>query len=154
MGLVHRRLYQGDQVQTVNAARYIEELCGEATASMGREWETSLSLSLAPVTVSADQAVTLGLVLTELLINVNKHAYAGKAGPIEIGLLEDRADLRLIVADRGDGRLGGSAGFGTRMINALVAKLDGKLVYEDNRPGLRAVLTAPIEERKQPSTAG
>ncbi len=144
VGLVHRRLYRGDQVQVIDAARYIEELCGDAMTSMGEDWHECIVLDLAPVTVSADRAVTLGLVLTELIINVNKHAYAGTAGPVEIRLTEDRAELQLIVADQGHGRPLSGTGFGTRMINALVAQLGGKLAYEDNLPGLRAVMTAPI----------
>ena len=148
VGLVHRHLYRGDQVQMIDAARYIEELCGDATASMGQDWHECISLDLATVTVSADRAVTLGLVLTELIINVNKHAYAGAAGPVEIRLTEDRAELQLIVADQGDGRPLSGTGFGTRIINALVAQLGGRLSYEDNHPGLRAVMTAPIQGPK------
>lgn len=149
VGLVHRRLYRGDQVQMIDAARYIEELCGDAMTSMGEDWNECISLDLAPVTVSADRAVTLGLVLTELIINVNKHAYAGVAGPVAIRLTEERADLQLVVADQGGGRPLSGTGFGTRMINALVTQLGGKLAYEDNHPGLRAVMTAPIHGPSQ-----
>jgi len=149
VGLVHRRLFRGDQIQTINAARYIEELCADGIASMGQEWEKFLSLDLAPVTVSADQAITLGLILTELLININKHAYGGGAGPIEIRLIEERTNLKLIVADRGGGKVSSRTGFGTRVINALVTQLGGELIYEVNHPGVRAVLTAPIEIPKR-----
>jgi len=150
VGLVHRRLYGGDQVQVIDMARYIEELCADAVASMGQEWKDVLSLDLAPLTVSAARAVTLGLVLTELIINVNKHAYAGEAGPVEIRLLEEGDGLRLTVADRGKGRPVAGGGYGTRIMNALVAQLGGKLAYEDNRPGLRATLTAPVAVAGQP----
>ena len=150
VGLVHRHLYRGDQVQMIDAARYIEELCAEAAVSMGRDWNDALSLDLAPLTVSANRAVTLGLVLTELIINVNKHAYAGEAGPIEIQLMGEQGSLRLVVADRGTGRPASGSGFGTKMMNALVIQLGGRLVYEDNHPGMRAVLTAPIESPDPP----
>ena len=150
VGLVHRRLYGGAQVQVIDIARYIEELCADAVASMGQEWKDLLSLDLAPLTVSAARAVTLGLVLTELIINVNKHAYAGQAGPVEIRLLEEGDGLRLTVADRGKGRPVAGGGYGTRIMNALVAQLGGKLAYEDNRPGLRATLTAPVAVPGQP----
>ena len=90
------------------------------------------------------QPLKVGLVLTELVINANKYAYGGAAGPIEIALEQDRSEFRLTVADRGRGKHGNSQGFGTRMMRALVAQLSGALEYGDNRPGLRAVLTAPI----------
>jgi anti-sigma regulatory factor (Ser/Thr protein kinase) len=39
--------------------------------------------------------------VTELVINVNKYAYAGEPGPIEITLTGDHARFRLVVADKG-----------------------------------------------------
>lgn len=38
-----------------------------------------------------------------------------------------------------------AAGFGSRMIDALVQQLGGKLEFSDNQPGTRAVLSAPID---------
>jgi light-regulated signal transduction histidine kinase (bacteriophytochrome) len=145
VSLVHRRLYRGDQLALVDAARYIEELCADTFAFMGQDWAQHLSLNLSPVMVSTDRAVTLGLLLTELLINANKYAYDGLAGPIEIELIEDRALLHLIVADKGSGKAASGKGFGTRIMEGLVAQLGGKLTYSDNLPGLRTVLMIPIQ---------
>jgi two-component system, chemotaxis family, sensor kinase Cph1 len=145
VSLVHRRLYRGDQLALVDAARYIEELCADTFAFMGRDWAQYLSLNLSPVMVSTDRAVTLGLLLTELLINANKYAYDGLAGPIEIGLIEDRTLLHLVVADKGSGKVASSKGFGTRIMEGLVAQLGGKLTYADNLPGLRTMVIIPIE---------
>ncbi len=145
VALVHRRLYRGDQLALVDAARYIEELCADTFAFMGHDWARHLSLNLSPVMVSTDRAVTLGLLLTELLINANKYAYDGLPGPIEIELLEDRTVLRLIVADKGSGKVASSKGFGTRIMEGLVAQLGGKLTYGDNLPGLRTVVIIPVQ---------
>lgn len=143
VALVHRRLYRGDQVQTVDASSYFHELCLDLVGSMGREWAALLTLDLAPVIVASDRAVTLGLVLTELVINVNKYAYEGLPGPIEVMLSAQHAHLMLIVADKGVGKTSDRSGFGSRMIAGLVTQLGGTLAIEDNAPGLRAVLTAP-----------
>jgi chemotaxis family two-component system sensor kinase Cph1 len=145
VALVHRRLYRGDQIEVVNAARYIEELCADTFSFMGQDWAQHLTLSLSPALVSTDRAITLGLVLTELLINSNKYAYHGNAGPIEIELIEDSTHLHLIVADRGSGRSSTRKGFGSRVLDALVAQLGGVLVRSDNLPGLRVAITVPIE---------
>jgi chemotaxis family two-component system sensor kinase Cph1 len=144
VALVHRRLYQADQVETVDLSRYLDELCGEMLDTMGAGWSEQISLDLAPVSVPTDRAVPLGLILTELVINANKYAYGGGPGPIDIALQQDRTEFRLIVSDRGRGKYGASQGFGSRMMAALVSQLSGALEYADNRPGLRAVLTAPI----------
>jgi chemotaxis family two-component system sensor kinase Cph1 len=145
VALVHRRLYRGDQIEVVDAARYIEELCADTFSFMGQDWAQHLTLSLSPALVSTDRAVTLGLVLTELLINSNKYAYGGNAGPIEIELIEDSTHLHLIVADRGSGRSSTRKGFGSRVLDALVAQLGGVLVQSDNLPGLRVAITVPIQ---------
>ena len=83
--------------------------------------------------------------MTELITNANKYAYGGAPGPLEISLVEDRAQFRLSVADHGGGKASPRQGFGSRMMEALVSQLNGEIEYRDNKPGLRAVLTAPIE---------
>jgi two-component system, chemotaxis family, sensor kinase Cph1 len=142
---VHRRLYRTDQLDAVDAGRYAEELLADLVSSMGPEWEAQVVRDLQPLMLPTDRAVGLGLILTELVINANKYAYAGGAGPLRISLIEDRNTFRLVVEDKGGGRVGNRKGFGTRMMDALVNQLAGTLEYEDNNPGTRAVLTAPIE---------
>lgn len=144
VALVHRRLYRADQIENVDLARYFEDLSGEMLDSMGAEWAGKLTLNLAPILIPTDRAVTVGLVLTELVINANKYAYGGAPGPIEITLEELGSRFRLIVADQGRGRHEPTQGFGSRMMTAMVGQLAGTLDYQDNRPGLRAVLTAAV----------
>ncbi|MFC5069087.1 histidine kinase dimerization/phosphoacceptor domain -containing protein [Flaviflagellibacter deserti] len=155
VSLVHRRLYRADQVEAVDVARYIEELTRDLVASMGDEWAPHITLDLSPVMLPPDRTVGLGLVLTELIINANKYAYGGQPGPLRITLAEDRADFRLTVADQGGGRAPNSnrRGFGSRMMDALVTQLGGDLGYEDAKPGLRAVLKAPISMQHETAPA-
>ena len=145
VSLVHRRLYRADQIEAIDAARYIDELLTDLVASLGAEWEPQLARDLQPVMLPADRAVALGLVLTELVINVNKYAYGGAAGPLLVTLSETGARFRLVVADEGVGRSSLRKGFGSRMMDALVSQLAGTLEFDDNRPGTRATLSAPIE---------
>ena len=144
VALVHRRLYRADQIETVDLSRYLEELVEEMGASMGGEWTGQIRLDAAPVLIATDKAVTLGLVLTELVINANKYAYDGAPGPIEITLEQHRNDLRLIVADQGRGKASPGEGFGSRMLKAMVGQLEGRLEHKDNKPGLRTIVTCPI----------
>jgi light-regulated signal transduction histidine kinase (bacteriophytochrome) len=147
VALVHRRLYQDDQVESVDLARYIGELVADMGVSLGADWARHITLDLAPILVPTDRAVNIGLVLTELVINASKYAYGGAAGPIAITLEQHGGKLRLIVADDGGGR--GNAdgkGFGSRMMSAMVQRLSGDIEYGDNHPGLRAIMTVPIAE--------
>ena len=146
VGLVHRRLYRSELVQAVDMDRYLEELVGELKTSLGPEWDNLLQLEATAVSVPTDRAVAIGLVLTELVINVAKYAYDGQPGLVRVDFAHADGDLVLTVADRGRGRPpleAAGEGFGTRMMRALVAQLGGSLTYADNNPGARAVLTAP-----------
>ena len=146
VALVHRRLYSDDQIETIDLSRYIGELIEDMKASLGDEWGRHMSLSLAPVLIPTDRAVNIGLIAAELVINATKYAYpAQDGGPIEIVLEQYRNRLRLIVADQGVGKKGDGEGFGSRMMRAVIQRIDGQVEYLDNDPGLRAVLTAPIE---------
>jgi light-regulated signal transduction histidine kinase (bacteriophytochrome) len=143
VALVHRRLYRSDQIEIVDLARYIEELTGDLKSAIGEEWSEHIALDLAPVMLNTDRAVTVGLVLTELVINANKYAYGGRPGPIDISLEASGPNLRVVVADRGKGKHSPGEGFGTRMMNAMVGQLRGELTYVDNAPGARAILVFP-----------
>lgn len=141
VGLVHRRLYRGDQLETVALDRYLTELAEEMVGTLDEDWGRHLRVDAAPVTVPTDKAVIIGLVVTELFINAVKYAYHGKPGRLDIGLVEDGDRLRLIVADQGGGKQGPRVGFGSKMMDALVRQMGGTLTYHDNAPGVRAELS-------------
>lgn len=144
VSMVHSRLYKAESGTTIDLARYFAELTDDLGASMGADWAAGLSHDLAPARVEAGRAVTLGLVLTELIINAQKYAYGGEPGPIRVVLEEDADSLRLAVEDAGKGGHEVGKGFGSMMIGSLVAQLGGALEYRDARPGLRVVLKVPL----------
>lgn len=141
VGLVHRRLYRGDQLETVALDRYLSELAEEMVGTLDEAWARHLRVDAAPVTVPTDKAVIIGLVVTELFINAVKYAYRGQPGRLDIGLVEDGDRLLLTVADQGGGKQGPRVGFGSKMMDALVRQMGGVLTYHDNAPGVRAELS-------------
>lgn len=146
VALVHRRLYRDDSVEIVDLAQYLQDLVHEMQTTMDSEWSEQLDLDLAPVLISTDRAVNVGLVLTELVINAQKYAYGGRPGPLSIVLEQHRDKFRLIVTDNGVGKsVGDGSGFGKRMLGAVVDRLKGNIDEQDNRPGLRTIVTAPID---------
>jgi two-component sensor histidine kinase len=146
VALVHKRLYRDDSVEAVDLGRYLEDICVDTRESMGAEWQNYLTFELAPLLVSTDRAVNVGLILTELIINANKYAYGGAAGPITIRLEQHRNRFRLIVSDVGAGTHQPGKGFGTRMMNAMVERLAGTIEFAKNEPGLRVIIDAPMAE--------
>lgn len=151
VALAHRRLYQDDSVEVIDLSRYLTELVEEVLSSLGNEWTRFAALDLAPILTDTRRAVTIGLIANELLTNVAKYAYGGEPGPVVVKLEQHRDTLRLIVSDSGKGLDGepSDSGFGSRMISILVQQAQGDLVYEDNQPGVRAVLTTAIGFQEQ-----
>ncbi len=146
VAMVHRRLHSDEHLQAIDLARYIGDLCTEIRSTMDGSWGTQIQLDLVPILMSTDRAVHVGLILTELVINANKYAYAGGSGPITIALEQQQARFLLIVADRGSGKSGQGMGFGSRMLASMVARLAGTMAETDNCPGLRVTIAAPIGE--------
>jgi light-regulated signal transduction histidine kinase (bacteriophytochrome) len=142
---VHSRLYLSDQVTTIDMARYIGDLIDDLGSSMGPDWVAAIETDLDPVCVDPGRAVTLGLILTELIINAQKYAYDGKPGPLRIAFQEDGAAFRMAVEDEGGGGHMAGKGFGSMMIQSLVGQLDGTIHYLDRAPGLSVVLRARLD---------
>lgn len=155
VALVHRRLYSDDHLEMIDLGRYFDDLVTDMKVSMGEDWAKAITTNFAPILIPTDAAVSIGLVLTELVINAQKYAYAGAVGPVAINLEQHRNRLRLIVADTGTGKANASRkGFGTQMLNAMVKQLHGSIDETSNQPGLRVVVTAPVNgERSEPAPA-
>jgi chemotaxis family two-component system sensor kinase Cph1 len=153
VAMVHRRLWRTDKVGDVRLDTFMAELSEELAASWDPRWRDAITQQLAPITLSTDKSILLGLIVTELLTNAVKYAYAGEPGPILIeGKRDEGGRARLVIADRGSGSAPGQGqgpareGFGSRLVQTLVQQLGGLLEREDNAPGLRIVLRFPIED--------
>ncbi len=147
VGLAHRRLYQDDSVEIIDLSRYLTELVDELLKAMDERWRRQVTLDLVPMLISTDRAVSVGLIVNELVTNVTKYAYGGEPGPLLISLQQHRDMLRLIVADSGRGYSGVTegTGFGSRMLASLVQRLGGSMEFVDNGPGARVIVAAAIQ---------
>lgn len=129
---------------------YLSAVCDRLAGSFidpGKGVE--LRVVSADMQLRADMIVSIGLVVTELVINAMKHAFAGEqGGTIIVMLTGEEASWTLSVTDSGAGcrseALQSSSGLGTRIIRALARRLNAQLDISPNEPsGLRVVLTHP-----------
>jgi PAS domain S-box-containing protein len=142
---VHRRLFQGGDVQRFDVADFLRDLAADLAASARRD-DLQIRLELEPVAVPAAQAAPLALVANELLSNALKHAYpAGQPGQITVAVASRPGEFDLIVADGGVGLPPASqrSGFGLTIAQLLCQQLKARLDMQDAQPGLRAVVTMP-----------
>ena len=67
---LHKKLYTSEDVRTVDLDAYIAMLATEIDASMkSAHVQPTLKLDLAPFSIPTDRAISVGMVLTELLTN-------------------------------------------------------------------------------------
>ena len=122
---------------------YFIALCDSIAASMIPDRGlVSLDVTADDSITSADTSVSLGLIVTELVINALKHAFpGGRQGHIAVGYLARGADWTLSVGDDGVGisanRDKAKAGLGTSIVEALARQLDAKVDVASSSAGTK-----------------
>ncbi|MEZ4772954.1 MAG: tetratricopeptide repeat protein [Bacteroidia bacterium] len=150
MAMVHRHLYLEDQLTTVPVNEYLGRLIDELAAMhINENCKVSFQVEIEPISLDIDQAVPLGLIVNELVINAMKYAFIGrKTGTVSVLLKQTEHELVLNVADDG---VGGTelveendrTGFGYRLIQLLAEKLKAKLTISSDQ-GMMVNLAFPF----------
>ncbi len=108
---------------------YLGQLCQSIGASMIADHDQlSITLDADESSASSNASVSIGLIVTELVINALKHAFPGhRHGEIKVGYSDSDTGWKLTVADDGVGMPGdmadAKAGLGTTIVNALAKQL-------------------------------
>ena len=130
----------------VEVGPYLTKLCSSLASSMIRE-ERPLTIAVVAdqAIVSSHQAVSLGLIVTELVINALKHAFPDdRDGSVIVSYQVQPLGWTLSVTDDGVGRPPPSPtariGLGTSLIDAMARQLDARVVMSDATPGTRAAI--------------
>jgi two-component system, sensor histidine kinase PdtaS len=120
---------------------YFTALCNSIGASMIRDHnQLSLDVNVDKSVTSADVSVSLGLIVTELVINALKHAFPGdRNGKIKVDYHSHGPNWTLSVTDDGVGMAADPAtakpGLGTSIVHALTRQLQAVIRVADANPG-------------------
>jgi two-component system, sensor histidine kinase PdtaS len=130
---------------------YLSQLCQSLAASMIRDHkQLSIEVDADACTVGADVSVSLGLIVTELVINALKHAFPGRRhGKIVVAYHIRGPNWTLSVADNGAGMPTDAAsarpGLGTTIVQALAKQLQAAVTVTSANPGTKvSVIHAQI----------
>ena len=123
---VQQHLHASGAGGPIEIAPYLSKLCETlATSLIGDNRPISLKAIVGEGTATSAQAVSLGLIVTELVINALKHAFPQDTKPGLVTIMYDVAgtDWKLSVTDDGIGRPDGTfaqakTGLGTTIVKA------------------------------------
>jgi two-component sensor histidine kinase len=135
----------------IEARTYLTKLCDSLAASMILDSQpVTLRVESNEGTTTSEEAVSMGLITVELVINALKHAFPGNArGTIIVGFESSASAWRLSVSDDGVGissQLADKAvrsGLGTSIIEALTRQLGGRAATSVTPPGTTVSITVP-----------
>ncbi len=129
----------GDRIEI---GPYLSKLCDSLAKSMiGDRRSLSVVVQAAAGTAVSSEAVSIGLIITELVINALKHAFPGdRAGEILVGYDVERAGWCLSVSDNGVGRRDDGhehtrTGLGTNIVEALAHQLNARIEVSSGPQG-------------------
>jgi chemotaxis protein methyltransferase CheR len=146
---VQQHLHAAAPGATVQLGPYLTKLCDALSRSMiGDNRSISLKVCGEDGSASCRDAESLGLVVTELIINSLKHGFNDdtKDGQISVAFEVSGTDWKLTVVDNGVGKPDGvfaqpKTGLGTAIINALAKQLDAKVVTLSGAKGTTVSVT-------------
>lgn len=142
---MHRSLYTSDDVRIVEMSRYLSTLVSELAGTLEKTGrKVRIESRLEKMELASDRAVSVGMIVTELLTNAIKYAYAdGEGGEIRVVLERTGDDAALLVVeDDGTGFDAAAApkgtGLGSRIVASMAKTLGDGITYVPLASGTRA----------------
>lgn len=159
MALIHESFYQSEKISYVAFESYLQDFVDYIeTALEISQQNITLELDTKPVKLNINQAIPLGLLITELVINAYVHAFKNRdKGTIAITLRKNDEKISLVVKDDGVGlpadfRMDNPNTLGTTIIKSLSMQLDADLSFETEK-GTQFNISFIRQKKKGPSSA-
>lgn len=143
---LHNRLADAATVDEVAFDVFLRDLCADLEAALQpADGRLLIDRDVEAAVLPTSMAVSLGLVVNELVTNAVKYA-AGADGDVRVRVrlrLRPPGRMELVVEDDGPGLstpVPSAGGSGLRLVRGLVEQLDGELDIEQKAPGTRFVV--------------
>jgi chemotaxis protein methyltransferase CheR len=142
---VQQQLQASAHGGAIELGPYLSRLCDAlATSMIGDSRPITLKVEADPGTGVSAEAVSIGLITTELVINALKHGFPSDSddgGEILVKYKVDQANWRLSVSDNGvglqqDGGRRRHTGLGTTIVEALAHQLKASVEISNRSPGM------------------
>jgi len=157
MSLIHQKLYQSDDIKTIDMAEYIPELVKYLEDSFDVLDQIEFRLNIDPVSLNISHAIPLGLIINEAVSNSIKYAFPGKRkGQISISLVDAGTQITLVLADNGIGMPLNtndteSTSLGLELIKGLSEDIEGAIRFEVSNGTQITIMFRPAAHDEQES---
>ena len=154
MSMVHERLYQREGLDRIWLDQYLSDLISGLGQSYGQD-EAVMECHLEPdITVEPDTAITLGLIVNELIVNAYRHAFLPDQADRQIALMlaKEQGYIQITLIDNGQRSDDPKEGTGTRLINSLIRKLPEGSIQRQSSNGTRCTLRFLDAKKALPQT--
>jgi two-component sensor histidine kinase len=135
MSLIHQKLYQSDDIKTIDMQDYIGELVRYLKDSFAPIENIAISFSVEPIKLGVSHAIPMGLIINEAVTNAIQHAFPGNIfGKIKIKLTRSGDDITLLIQDDGIGYNVHDAetdSLGIELIKGLAKELKGTALFKE-----------------------
>jgi len=150
MGTVYRSLYQAHTLEYVEFSEFLNTICNRSEAAYSGTDKVSIDVEAEPLRLSSAHAISLGMLIHELITNALKHAYSdGVSGHIRVILKhKDNGNIELRFSDNGRGlpnnfEIETTSSLGMKIIASTVRQLGGRLEINRLEPGTEFVICLP-----------
>ncbi|MEO6387423.1 MAG: histidine kinase dimerization/phosphoacceptor domain -containing protein [Croceibacterium sp.] len=157
---VQSHLHSVDGIDQIDVHAYLTKLCSGLAKSMtGPIHPVAIEVSASEGTLSSSRSVSLGLIVTELVINAIKYAFPTPVigARIDVSYEASQQVWRLKVADNGVGMNGAQSeaggGLGTAIVAALAKQLGGTISTVSTDKGVTVTLAGVQEDADLPLAA-
>lgn len=156
---VQRHLHASTGADEIEVGSYLTKLCRSLAASMIGEGQAIVVNVLAEsVRIDSRKAVSLGLIVTELVLNSIKYAFPTEKADARILVTyeTDNEDWKLTVSDNGLGKAVGdipNTGLGTAIVEALVKQLEARIDIVTGKTGTTIAVTRATFASRMPRAA-
>jgi len=135
MALIHRKLYQSQDLSKINIESYINDLINEILTSISFNENIETNIQSNYNSIGLRTIVPFGLILNELLSNSFKYAFNNQRGSINIEINAlDKSEFELKYSDSGIWKKASEnkLHFGLELIETLTEQLEGSCIRKNS----------------------
>jgi two-component sensor histidine kinase len=143
--LVHQVLRMPEHASWIDAAAYLQQLCRAISRSRLERKGIELLLVEHKFQMNSERCWRLGLIVSELITNAERHAFRNGGGSIRVELLPSLSFIECRVTDNGTSKANTRPRHGLKIVEALAKSLGGTIDQRFGPRGATAVLIFPTE---------